>query len=157
MTLSVDTWNRLQELIDQGNLDTIISGVPVTPKIYVPQGIGLTPPIPESIPAGIVNYEHQELTSDHPNYDTYFVYRSTSNNTGSNYYLKEVKEPQPGKIYFVTDRDEIFPFELNTLFNYKLYLTPNDYCMWDIIESKGVERNNHTWDHYYEVCYESKD
>lgn len=154
MTPNTDTLDRLQELIDQGDLNTITISVNVTPKIYVPRKIGLTPHIPNAISTGIVNYEGQELVSESSDHKTYLVYRGTSNNTGSNYYLKEVKEPQPGEVYLVIDGAEITSSELNALSNYKLYLSSEEYCGWDELKLNGIERDRYTWDHYYEVCYE---
>lgn len=72
-------------------------------------------------------------------------------NTGKNYFYKKVKFPLYGKLYYVTNKEDL-SFKLN-LDNYVIYLEKNLHCFWEksVFGMYNVGVSNGIYEHYYEI------
>ena len=117
-------------------------------KVFVPKGIGLY----YDGDLWIINPKNQSLSycNDNKNYDVFSERRSDNENTGSNFELVKVDKPEAGKLYFVTDQNNMC--QASDLSRYKLYLDEEHYCYWiEYDEWYATSIGEVCWDNCYEV------
>ena len=114
--------------------------------IFVPKSIKISSYNSNSDSAVIMNDLEQGIYKAR-SHKGFVVTNWTNDNTGKNYKLVEVAYPEPNKLYFIVQGDDLS--YTNYMFHYIITIDKDNYVYWN--NNDKLRYGSMNWDHYYEV------